>query len=232
MAFFLIFKLDIYCWKMFICRSCWTRTLGALRSRPLTSTAVLSWQSIGTVVKRRATFAAAQAKTRDYASGQSEVNSSIQDAQALTAQKEEKRLNWITRKQLEHLHDPYHIAQHVEKTLGKGAFDEAVHLVRQASRDMSVTVSWNHLIDYLLKQQRLHAAIKLFNEVRGGHGCFPISLAGVDGVCTDEEAWPAPERTDVHGHLPRVRPVSASQDGRGGGHAGLQYASSIGAHQT
>jgi len=64
-----------------------------------------------------------------------------------------------------HLNDPYNVANHVRERLVANAYDETLLLVQTASKDMKVTVSWNHLIDHLLRKQRLHAAVKLFNDV-------------------------------------------------------------------
>jgi pentatricopeptide repeat protein len=72
--------------------------------------------------------------------------------------------------------DPYHIAQYISSALQKDKFDEALMMTRMASRNKKVEVSWNHLIDYLLKKHRLNAAIKLYNEVRPSSaipGSFP-----------------------------------------------------------
>jgi pentatricopeptide repeat protein len=80
----------------------------------------------------------------------------------------EKKLQAAVKKRLELFPDPYHIAQHVSKALEKGSFDEALMMARMASRNAKVEVSWNHLIDYQLKNKRLHAAIKIYNEVRPG----------------------------------------------------------------
>lgn len=80
--------------------------------------------------------------------------------------KYEKRLEANVRKHLSLMPDPYHIAQHITNALGKGSFDEALLMTRMASRNTKVEVSWNHLIDYQLKNKRLHAAVKLYNEVR------------------------------------------------------------------
>lgn len=80
--------------------------------------------------------------------------------------KYEKKLEANVKKHLSLMPDPYHIAQHIENALGKGKFDEALLMTRMASRNTKVEVSWNHLIDYQLKNERLHAAIKLYNEVR------------------------------------------------------------------
>ncbi|KAL2189084.1 hypothetical protein L209DRAFT_752275 [Thermothelomyces heterothallicus CBS 203.75] len=81
-------------------------------------------------------------------------------------QKYEKKLEASVRKVLRLTTDPYHIAQHVAKVLEKGRFDEALMTTRMASRNNKVEVSWNHLIDYLMKNHRLHAAVKLYNEMK------------------------------------------------------------------
>ncbi|KAG7290234.1 hypothetical protein NEMBOFW57_000232 [Staphylotrichum longicolle] len=78
----------------------------------------------------------------------------------------EKKLQAAVKKRLELYPDPYHIAQQVSRALEKGSFDEALLMARMASRNAKVEVSWNHLIDYQLKNKRLHAAIKLYNEMK------------------------------------------------------------------
>ncbi|KAI0887531.1 uncharacterized protein GGS22DRAFT_198774 [Annulohypoxylon maeteangense] len=73
---------------------------------------------------------------------------------------------WAARKHLQYLKDPLDIANQVRKSLGKDNFEEAVIMTRKSSRDTKVTVSWNHLIDYELKRDRIHAALKLYNEMK------------------------------------------------------------------
>lgn len=85
----------------------------------------------------------------------------------------EKKLQAAVKKRLELYPDPYHIAQQVSRALEKGSFDEALLMARMASRNAKVEVSWNHLIDYQLKNKRLHAAIKIYNEVRTGLDASP-----------------------------------------------------------
>jgi pentatricopeptide repeat protein len=70
------------------------------------------------------------------------------------------------RKELEYLQDPWKLALNVENQLAKGQIDEAMVLTQMASKDMAVTVAWNHIIDYLFKNQKLHAAMRTFNDVR------------------------------------------------------------------
>ncbi|KAI5868155.1 hypothetical protein GGS23DRAFT_14841 [Durotheca rogersii] len=62
--------------------------------------------------------------------------------------------------------DPLLIANHVKRTLEAGKFDEAAKFTRQASLRSKVVVSWNHLIDYHIRQDRVHASLKLFNEMK------------------------------------------------------------------
>jgi pentatricopeptide repeat protein len=78
----------------------------------------------------------------------------------------EKAIRWKVKKHLEYLDNNFKIAEHVERTLERGDYDEALLLVREASRKGDVVVSWNHLISYLMRTQRLHAAVKIYNEVR------------------------------------------------------------------
>lgn len=94
-----------------------------------------------------------------------------QEAQgdSIADKKRQQKLRFAVRKHLEHLHDSYTIAQHVERTLratGDSRFDETLLLVQTASREHSCTVAWNHLLDHQLKMNRLRPAIKLFNEMK------------------------------------------------------------------
>ncbi|KAI5928362.1 hypothetical protein F4810DRAFT_716987 [Camillea tinctor] len=76
------------------------------------------------------------------------------------------RREWEARKHLQYLKDPVLISEHVKRTLAKGQFEEAALVVRNASRNTKVTVSWNYLIDYQLQADRIHAAFRLFNEMK------------------------------------------------------------------
>jgi pentatricopeptide repeat protein len=84
----------------------------------------------------------------------------------LAKEKYEKKLQAAVRKRLTLFPDPFHIAQQVSALLEKDRFDEALLMARIASAKAKVEVSWNNLIDYQLRNKRLHAAIKLYNEVR------------------------------------------------------------------
>ncbi|KAI1358600.1 hypothetical protein F5Y08DRAFT_111125 [Xylaria arbuscula] len=73
---------------------------------------------------------------------------------------------WAARKELEYLRDPLHIANRVAAALKKDNFELASLITRQASKSTSVTVSWNHLIDFQLRNGRIRAALKLYNEMK------------------------------------------------------------------
>lgn len=72
---------------------------------------------------------------------------------------------FLVRKHLQYLKDPLKLADFVRDKLRSGEFNEAQTIVRAASRDVQCTVSWNHLIDYLLSQGRMNTAIKTYHEV-------------------------------------------------------------------
>ncbi|KAI0180111.1 hypothetical protein GGR52DRAFT_529828 [Hypoxylon sp. FL1284] len=73
---------------------------------------------------------------------------------------------WAAKKELQYLNDPFLVARFVRQTLGNGDFEKAALVTRGASKNMKVVVSWNHLIDYLLRNDRIHAAIKLYNDMK------------------------------------------------------------------
>ncbi len=69
-------------------------------------------------------------------------------------------------KQLEYINDPWVLGKYIEDLLAKGKFDDALKTAELASKDLDTVVSWNHLIDYLLKQQQIKRAMTTFNNVR------------------------------------------------------------------
>ena len=71
----------------------------------------------------------------------------------------------LTKEYKEYLQNPWKLSKAIERRLERDRFEEALTLVRMASSDGQVVVSWNILIDYFFRKQRLHGAIKLFNEV-------------------------------------------------------------------
>ncbi|KAK5213593.1 hypothetical protein LTR41_001173 [Exophiala xenobiotica] len=84
------------------------------------------------------------------------------------------------RRELQFLSDPLKLAQAVGEKLRKSQFDAALNLVRESDRGVGVsratidnTVSWNHLIDWLMQQNQPNDAWKIYNEVQLGY--FPRS---------------------------------------------------------
>ena len=65
----------------------------------------------------------------------------------------------------DYLQNPYKLSEAVKNRLNKDRYEEALVLARRASKDGQVPVVWNIMIDYLFQKQKLHAGIKLFNEV-------------------------------------------------------------------
>lgn len=83
----------------------------------------------------------------------------------VSKKKDFERLQRIVKKELQHMDDPWKIAQYVERALASDRFDEALLLTKTAGKDRQVVVAWNHLINYLLGKQQLKNAIKLYNDV-------------------------------------------------------------------
>ena len=77
------------------------------------------------------------------------------------------------KKELQFLHDPLEVAAFVKQELAKGKSKEMLQLVRMASHSMQVIVSWNHIIDHLMKTN-VNDAMKIYNEVSSyGYGPVP-----------------------------------------------------------
>ncbi|KAK5118115.1 hypothetical protein LTR62_004162 [Meristemomyces frigidus] len=86
------------------------------------------------------------------------------------AAKEEKRLATTSdrhiRKELEWLKDPAKLADHVHYTLRCEEPEKALELCRTASKDMQCVVSWNHVVDWHMKQGRIKDALNVYNEMK------------------------------------------------------------------
>ncbi|KAF2444898.1 pentatricopeptide repeat protein-like protein [Karstenula rhodostoma CBS 690.94] len=78
------------------------------------------------------------------------------------------------RRELQHLHDPLEVAAFVKQELAKGKTKEMQQLVRMASHSMQVVVSWNHIIDHLMRSASVSEAFKVYNEMKK-RGQFPDS---------------------------------------------------------
>lgn len=164
---------------MFVCRSCARRASTAL-SRRVPSTCEVPSPAAALGALRPPTASSFSMPVRrshapavDTLEEDPDFEESFRDGgrtkapgSAKESAKADKKLAWVVRKHLEHMEDPFKIAEHVKRTLEKDRFEEALELTRTASKDAQCQVSWSYLIDYQLNNQRLHAAIKLFNEVR------------------------------------------------------------------
>ncbi|KAJ9151741.1 Pentatricopeptide repeat protein [Pleurostoma richardsiae] len=151
---------------MFLCRSCARRASAALSHK--VSAAEVRALGISSTTVRRNHAAPAFTKLEEAAAAAGEDAGQTDQSLAVTkdSKRGEKQLAWVVRKHLEHMKDPYKIAQHVENTLRKDRFEEALAVTREASKGAQCVVSWNHLIEYHLQHQRLHAGIKLYNEMK------------------------------------------------------------------
>lgn len=167
----LIASLGRYCQSactMFTCRACTRRALAIVleASHPVESAgASLSRCAPPRVSAPARTYGTDAAAIRDAISKRPEPKVEEKDDTRLKM-KASKTAKLAANKQLKFLHDPYHIAKEVEKMLAKDRLEEATLLAQTASKSYQVPVSWNYLIDYQMRNQRLHAAMKLFNEMK------------------------------------------------------------------
>ncbi|EFX03203.1 pentatricopeptide repeat protein [Grosmannia clavigera kw1407] len=98
-----------------------------------------------------------------------ELEGDASEASSTLSAAASSRVDAISKRRLQFLRDPYTIGKHVEGILQKDArdgFEKALSITRLASKDKQVTVSWNHLIGYLMRKGKLVAAVKLFNEMK------------------------------------------------------------------
>lgn len=140
------------------CRACLLRTIRA-------ATEATSIRAAAPLGQRNRGFATLQSDTTGHVDAPRTLD--VQNADPTVAEKKQRdRLQRAVKKHLDHMEDPWKIAQHVDQTLAKDRFEEALLLTQRASKDGQVVVAWNHLIGYLLEKQQLKKAVKLFNEVR------------------------------------------------------------------
>ncbi|KAI1877875.1 uncharacterized protein JN550_000057 [Neoarthrinium moseri] len=162
---------------MLTCRACTRRALASLleaalpaEPRATSLRPPVSWTSSPAPARTYATTATT-ATTAAPANESSFRDLDLKDGRPKVPGKKPKRTvskstEWAVNKQLEYIDDPYHIAKEVERTLARDRLEEATLLVHKASKTAQVPVSWNHLIDYQMRKHRLHAAIKLYNDMK------------------------------------------------------------------
>jgi pentatricopeptide repeat protein len=69
-------------------------------------------------------------------------------------------------KELEWLPDRLKLAQHVHYVLRCNEPQKALNLCRLASKKEEVVVSWNHVVDWYMKQGKVDDALKVYNEMK------------------------------------------------------------------
>lgn len=70
------------------------------------------------------------------------------------------------RTEMKYLQDPYKLAEHVAYMLGKDGEEKALAMIRISPMSVAVTVSWNHMIDYYMRNGSTKKALGMYNEVR------------------------------------------------------------------
>lgn len=110
---------------------------------------------------------------RRYAS--SSVAMGVTDARSDNKKRSDRSIKAV-RKQLDYIDDPWVLGKHIEGLLARDKFDDALTMVELASKKIQTTVSWNHLIDHLLKKQQMKKAMATFNNVRRAVPQLPIGI--------------------------------------------------------
>lgn len=206
---------------MFVCRACARRASNSvLRQIPNADSRLA-------VLPRQFATSSFLRQGQDQEDGFAQFEAAVERQK--TPEDKQKALDRARRamkKELQYTTDPYHIADNVVKKLKENDFDKALLLTREASKDKQCVVSWNHCIEYQFKNNKLHAAIKLFNEVGDLQSIahpiiIPASLKLIT-TAADEKASPTSKRPNIHHHLQRLRRVRASKACRGRGSQDLQ----------
>lgn len=70
------------------------------------------------------------------------------------------------RSELKYLTDPRKLANHIQHVLEHDDIDKARALARLSSRSMANIVSWNHLVDWYMKNGKPKTAIDAYNELK------------------------------------------------------------------
>ncbi|KHO00836.1 pentatricopeptide repeat protein [Metarhizium album ARSEF 1941] len=157
------------------CRVCLLRTIQLAAGRGIAEAPTL--RAAAAHRSQRSSSSSSSSRSRSYTAAALPAVSAPVDAprtlqaphgeesEAVAEKKQHEKLQRAVNKHLSYMQDPWKIARHVDQTLAKDRFDEALLLTQRASKDRQVVVAWNHLIDYQLEKQHLKKAITLFNEV-------------------------------------------------------------------
>lgn len=68
--------------------------------------------------------------------------------------------------ELRYLKDPLKLSDHIKYTLRCDKPEKALDLCRLASKSMNCVVSWNIVIDWLMRKYKVNDAIKVYNEMK------------------------------------------------------------------
>ncbi|XXH05186.1 hypothetical protein Hte_011611 [Hypoxylon texense] len=152
---------------MFTCNACLRRAFASIANHPLRPRRIPpTLKPFHASTQSRAPRKSAYAESGALAEATKNDPNPEKDSENSRAPRVSKSQEWAAEKQLQYLKDPLHIAEYVSKTLGKDRFEEAALITRKASKNTKVVVSWNYLIDYQIRRDKLHAAIKLYNEMK------------------------------------------------------------------
>ncbi|KAK2604819.1 hypothetical protein N8I77_007718 [Diaporthe amygdali] len=150
---------------MFVCKACTRRaSTSVLRQLPNADIRLAT-------LPRQFVTSSFLRKGQDQEDGFAQFEASVErqktpEDREVDKKKALERSRRAMKKELQYTTDPYHIAENVVKKLKENDFDKALLLTREASKDKQCVVSWNHCIEYQFKNNKLHAAIKLFNEMK------------------------------------------------------------------
>lgn len=86
-------------------------------------------------------------------------------ADRIDGREQKKILMGRARRALVHINDSWVLAKHIDELLAKDQYDQALVTVEMACKNVPTTVSWNHLIDHLLKKQQTRKAMTTYNNV-------------------------------------------------------------------
>ncbi|KAK1812134.1 hypothetical protein LTR12_013467 [Friedmanniomyces endolithicus] len=176
---------------MFDCGACTLRAIRAIASESITSTRPHTRLLLTPHLTRRTASTANATSTGSTPTGAPYLNSAqlrheertqsdsfvplirrhpVHDPDSdtgtqLTARKE-RAVERALQKELQWLGDPAKLADHVHYTLRCDNPDKALELCRMASTNMQCIVSWNHCLDWFMKQGRVQDALKVYNEMK------------------------------------------------------------------
>ncbi|KAK4898059.1 hypothetical protein LTR27_004445 [Elasticomyces elasticus] len=154
---------------MFECSACTLRALRAVAptiSRRSVSTAVATSSNTGGAPYLNAAQLRHSAKlstTDPFVPIVRRTNVDVSESgeKELTASRDRairKELQWLT--------DPAKLADHVHYVLRCDNPEKALELVRMASNKMQCVVSWNHCLDYFMKDGKVAEAMKVYNDMK------------------------------------------------------------------